>query len=113
MAKYIELAPQLVRLYRLDLDCKEVIKEFLLTAVTADVVDKKRYDGLLKDTVIISEALDKYQTADFVEVVRCRACKHSKKLPLGYGCKMNYRLISSGKWFCANGERRTDDGKEA
>lgn len=37
MARYIELAPQLVRLYRLNLDCKEVIKEFLLTAVTADV----------------------------------------------------------------------------
>ena len=37
MPRYIELAPQLVRLYRLNLDCGDVIKEFLLTAQTADV----------------------------------------------------------------------------
>ena len=34
---------------------------------TADVVDKERYDRLLENATIISEALKKYQTADAVE----------------------------------------------
>ena len=87
------------------------IKERLEALPTVDVVDKDRYDRLLKDTIIISEALNKYQTADFVDVVRCRVCKYSKKLPLCYGCKMNYRIATSGKWFCASGVRRTDDAE--
>lgn len=36
---------------------------------TADVVDKEKYDRLLENSIIIAEALNKYQTADVVEVV--------------------------------------------
>lgn len=39
---------------------------------TAEVVEKERYDRLLENATIISEALDEYQTADVVEV------KHGK-----------------------------------
>ena len=43
---------------------------------TADVVDKERYDRLLENATIIAEALNKYQTADMVEVVRCKDCHY-------------------------------------
>ena len=39
---------------------------------TADVVDKERYDRLLENSIIIADALRKYQSADMVEV------KHGK-----------------------------------
>ena len=38
MSKYINLGKQLVRLYRMNLTCEGVIKEFLLSAETIDVV---------------------------------------------------------------------------
>jgi hypothetical protein len=38
MPRYIDLDKQLVRLYRLNLTCEDVIKEFLLSA---DVVERK------------------------------------------------------------------------
>ena len=37
MSKYIDVGRQLVRLCRLELDCEEAIKLFLLTADPADV----------------------------------------------------------------------------
>ena len=42
---------------------------------TADVVDRERYDRLLENSTIIAAALSKYQSADMVEVVRCKKCK--------------------------------------
>ncbi len=50
MPKYINLGKQLVRLYRLNLtwSAEDVIKEFLLSAETIDVIhckDCKHYDG--------------------------------------------------------------------
>lgn len=42
MARYINLDKQLVRLYLLHLTCEDVIKEFLLSADTADVVERKK-----------------------------------------------------------------------
>lgn len=38
MPKYIDLNKQLVRLYLLNLTCEDVIKEFLLSAETINVV---------------------------------------------------------------------------
>lgn len=49
-----------------------------------------------------------FPTADVVEIVRCKDCKHSVKHQLGYGCGMNYHLATNGNWFCADGERRDD-----
>ena len=52
-------------------------------------------------------------TADVVEVVRCKDCKHSKmadyipaKCP--YFCKLMANC-HSGDFFCSMGERREDD----
>ena len=41
MPKYINVAKQLVRLYRLNLDCADVIKEFLVSAEPEEVVKVK------------------------------------------------------------------------
>ena len=41
MPKYINVAKQLVRLYRLNLDCGDVIKEFLVTAEPEEVMEVK------------------------------------------------------------------------
>ena len=38
MARFVDLDKQLVRLYRLNLDCEEVVKQFLLTADVIEVV---------------------------------------------------------------------------
>jgi len=79
MAKYIELAPQLVRLYRLNLDCKEVIKEFLLTAPTIEIVRCKycvHHKNAPQTTDVWCERLDGLLPED---------------------------------WFCADGERREDE----
>lgn len=38
MTKYVDLNKQLVRLYRLNLDCEEIIKEFLMSADTIEIV---------------------------------------------------------------------------
>ena len=74
--RYVDVAKQLVRLYRLNLDCEDVIKEFLVTAEPEEVVKKELYDRLLENSIILADALSKYQSADMVEVVRCKYCKH-------------------------------------
>lgn len=67
MPRYIELAPQLVRLYRLNLDCKEVIKEFLLTAVTADVREDVHAHWIHERLVSTS--------GGSYPIIRCSACQ--------------------------------------
>lgn len=42
MPRYIDVAKQLVRLYRLNLDCENVIKEFLITAELEEAVEQKK-----------------------------------------------------------------------
>lgn len=94
-------------------ELKQIIpamRNAIMCASTTDMVDKERYDRLVENSLIISKALNEYQTADFVKVVRCKDCKHSVKHQLGYGCGMNYHLATNGEWFCADGERR-DNGE--
>lgn len=50
---------------------------------TVDVVDKEQYDRLLENATIISEALNKYQTADVVERKRGK-----------------WKLNKDGNWAC-------------
>lgn len=78
----------------------------------AYVVDKERYDRLLENSIIISEALNRYQTADVVKVVRCKDCKH---LVRNEGvCKVlsnNYEppVYVYDDDFCSRGKRRDDE----
>ena len=63
-------------------------------AKTADVVEKKLYDRLLENSIVIAEALNKYQTADVVErkkgkwydvgLLSCRCSECGCKSPKEY-----------------------------
>lgn len=87
MARYIDADAELVRVERLNLVCGSVIKEFLTTAKTADVV----------------------------EVVRCGECKWWKSNFTWNGkevkvcVKEPYEPVRTDDFFCADGERREDD----
>lgn len=92
-------------------ELKQIIpamRNAIMCASTTDMVDKERYDRLVENSLIISKALNEYQTADFVKVVRCKDCEHSSWDELGkcYWCKGKERTAD---FFCADGERR-DDG---
>lgn len=59
------------------------------------------------------QVLDAQPTADVVEVVRCKDCRHSKMadyIPAQcpYYCKLMANC-HSGDFFCSMGERREDD----
>lgn len=114
MPKYIDVAKQLVRLYRLNLDCGDVIREFLVTAEPENVVDKERYDRLLENSTIIADALSKYQSADMVEVVRCKDCIHGIPTRIDTVtwefsderyCN-RHRMCHFEDYYCADGKRK-------
>lgn len=58
------------------------------------------------------EAIDDTPTADVVPVVRCKDCIHHKDAPrtLYVWCECVDGLLPKD-WFCADGERETDDGE--
>lgn len=74
---------------------------------TADVVDKERYVRARENADILSDALSEYQSADMVEVVRCKDCVHHKNAPqtTDVWCERIDGLLPKD-WFCADGERR-------
>lgn len=81
---------------------------------TIDAVEKERYDRLLENSIIIADALRKYQSADMVEVVRCKDCKHRVYTDDGESCPDD---IVCDLWesdgftetdYCSWGERRPD-----
>lgn len=64
--------------------------------------------------------IEKAPTTDVVEVVRCKDCHHLEILNgenYYARCKQHGRLFDSfgnadtRTWFCADGERRTDDAE--
>ena len=90
----------------------KIFENAIEEAQAADVVDKELYDRLLKNSIIISEALNKYQTADMVEVVRCKNCVHHKDAPktTDVWCEKVDGLLPKD-WFCADGARSDDANK--
>ena len=91
----------------------EMISTHLIwNAPTTDAVEKERYDRLLENSIIIADALRKYQSADMVEVVRCKDCKWFDPSepcgtiePLVFKCRL-YGTFHSPGFFCGSGERR-------
>ncbi len=56
----------------------------------------------------ILDSIDYQPTADVVEVVRCKDCKHSKEYPMRIIChRFGRDVVENG--FCNYGERRTDN----
>ena len=63
--------------------------------------------------------MEEAPAVDAVPVVRCRDCKNwatdwkpNHSIDGEHFCPM-ISLVTSGEWFCAYGERRDDDGKDA
>jgi hypothetical protein len=93
----------------------KMIDSILFEFPTANVVDKERYDRLLENATIISEALNKYQSADMVEVVRCFECKYHYKdgdNVVTSHCLLNHNHVQPSDWFCADGERKETEDEE-
>ena len=83
------------------------IKEFQQLS-PVDAVSKERYDQLLENSIIISEALNKYQTADVVEVVRCKDCVYrGREEPGMVYCPNTVGGWVANNWFCKGG--RSED----
>lgn len=60
----------------------------------------------MKDDI---EIVNKQPTVDAVPAVLCGQCKHGSKCLLGVvQCKM-YGYKHQADWFCADGERRSDE----
>lgn len=84
----------------------------MMDTSTADVMKKELYDRLLENANIIAKALNKYQTADMVEVVRCKDCKHyqfADNRAFGMPVKMcewfGFEDVDDDE-FCSRAERR-------
>jgi len=86
----------------------KIFENAIEEAQAADVVDKELYDRLLKNSIIISEALNKYQTADVVEVVRCKDCVYrGREEPGMVYCPNTVGGWVANNWFCKGG--RSED----
>ena len=112
MARYIE-ATDVINILSLFYNYRTDVERYdlalAISAVpTADVVDKERYDRLLENATIIAEALNKYQTADMVEVAWCKDCKHRDKYECNHIVLGGTKCGVTDDWFCADGERRED-----
>lgn len=87
-----------------------------------------RWDGEDRDDLrnMMLTAFQELPTVDAVPVVRCKDCKyrpidtgthqygHELEFPNEYKCPCQcgdnwYSWMPDGEWFCANGERRTDE----
>lgn len=68
---------------------------------TADVVDKERYDRLLENATIISEALRKYQNADVSERNVGKWIENTEYFPTTYTCPFcGYKIYRETTDFC-------------
>lgn len=59
---------------------------------------------------VYSPNMSKIPTADVVEVVRCKDCRHGSKCTDGYyTCRVDHRLAHDEDDFCSYGERKSDE----
>lgn len=80
-----------------------------------DFADAKERELVQLDKVIKQNAisiLEQTPTADVVEIVRYKDCIHHKNAPrtMYVWCE-NVDGLLPEDWFCADGERKEDDGK--
>lgn len=71
-------------------------------APTADVVEKERYIRVRENADIMADALSEYQSADVVEVVRCKDCKKHD------WCSIEDMALNDETFFCKWGERKEE-----
>ena len=63
-------------------------------------------DAFYKGVMYIHNCIEETPTADVIEIVRCKDCKHYT-VESSVCKRMNRVMKSDG--FCSNGERREDD----
>ena len=101
MRKYID-AGKMLEEYKHSIYDTTDLAEMLNYMPAADVVEKEKYDRLLENALIVSTALQKYQKADVVEVVRCKDCKHAD---LFYPYCTIWEAAIDGDGYCYKGEK--------
>ena len=66
-------------------------------------INKRYFQGLAWANRIVCDAT----AADVVEVVRCKDCKHARKMVSGdYACRVDHRIAHNETDYCSYGERR-------
>lgn len=88
---------------------KSMLYETALNSVESDEDAALLYEDIADNRIEIWLRL--VDTVDAVPVVRCRDCKHSfeNAKHIDVACEWS----SDPDFYCADGERRDDDGKDA
>lgn len=81
-------------------------KRSVLDELTNDVVLKEiREKPLVAIPMAVVKALNELPSADAVEVVRCKDCRHGERDAVFVYCTRYYRRIGTED-YCSSGERR-------
>lgn len=96
MAEYIDKADLVKRL-------ESRVKDYGRDCNSNAPIISRTYQAVL-------HMVENLPTADFVEVVRCKDCKHWGGVVFGYRCRkfsgMNTQIQTSENDFCSFGERK-------
>lgn len=91
-----------------------IIKKYLYETALNNFTTDRKVSDICENIAIhrIATWIDEVPTADVVEVVRCKNCKHSKTANyISAKCPYFCRLMAnchSGDFFCSMGERREE-----
>ena len=86
--------------------------------IDADLMREKAYQmnfgGRIseRELFLFNRALSEMPTVDAVPVVRCGECIHryvdGENVRFNV-CELNHNKVQADDWYCADGERRTDE----
>lgn len=103
-----------------DLISRSAAIDYLMTNMGWRDEDGYEVDDADEKRAIITDLVNGIPAVDAVPVVRCRDCKYFVEHNDGQGGNCNhldydgeYEFSVAGDWFCADGERRDDNGKDA
>lgn len=93
------------------IDANMLREKMFHKAFEEDSSDQKWDSGCWIRYHIFEDTIESIPTADVVEVVRCKDCVHHINAPktTDVWCERIDGLLQKD-WFCADGERGTDDG---
>lgn len=80
--------------------------------ITVAVGTKLNGDEIMAERNLFYEQLERQSDGDYVEVVRCKDCKHCfvDGTNVRYNvCELNHNKVQGDNWFCADGKRKTDN----
>jgi len=77
-----------------------------------DLISRSRALAIMRNQWTLHGAMNavaNMPSVDAVEVVRCKDCKHLQRDTI-FGVSYCGGKRVTGDWYCADGERRADDG---